>query len=492
MSSTPDQPRVYEPSNPAELLVRAKRRSSAIRRRRLAGTGGSLVVVLALVLGGLLIPGDSSPARTPYSAQSRVHLFVAERIGSSYELTAKAARAVAAPARVTRAVEKAEVGFSLALLKRLAGSHRPSNRLVSPSSLATALAMLELGAGGSTLQGIASTLQSAGLSAGVQAAGWHSLEALLASQTSAGSAALAKMPQLDVANALWIQQHFGVQPGFIRALASNFGTGVWQTNFSGDLAGAIAAINRWTSEHTHGLIKRLFTTPGAIDPSTVLVLADAVYLHARWAHEINGEPQYLRFHLPSGHSVGMNFMTSGNGGSSGTITVPSSVTRGYDAVELPYVGGKLSAVILMPTRSTLPRFVSSLTPGSLAKMVHGMHSASLELSMPSFTIRANNLLNGTLASMGMSSAFSSSANFSGINPRVGLQVQTVEQRAYLRVTPKGTVAAAVTGISMTLSKTTIRGVKTIVIDRPFLFLVRDNATGTILFESMVENPNAGS
>jgi serpin B len=491
MSSRSDQPRVYEPSDPAELLARVKRRSSAIRRRRLLGTGGALAVVLVVVLG-LLVPGALSPARTPHQAQSRVHLFVAQRVGSSYELVAKTAPAAAAPARVRRALEQAEVGFSLALLKRLASSPTPSNQLVSPSSLASALAMLELGAAGSTLHEIASTLQSAGLSPGEQAAAWHSLEALLASQTSARGAALAKMPQLDVANALWIQQHFGVEPGFVRALSSNFGTGVWQANFSGDLAGAIAAINRWTSEHTHGLIKQLFSTPGAVNASTVLVLADAVYLHARWAHEFNGEPQYLAFHLPSGHSVPMNFMTSGKGGSSGTITVPSSVTRSYDEVELPYAGGKLSAVILMPTRSSLAGFVSSLTPRSLAKMVHGMHSASLELSMPSFTIRADNLLNGTLSAMGMSSAFNANANFSGISPKAGLQVQTIEQRAYLRVSPQGTIATAVTGISVVASAESPRGVKTIVIDRPFLFLVRNNATRTILFESMVENPGGGS
>lgn len=491
MSSRSDQPRVYEPSSPAELLARAKRRSSAIRRRRLLGVSGAFAVLLALVLG-LLVPGALSPAPTPHQAASRVHLFVAQRVGSSYELMAKTARAAAAPPRVRTAVEQAEVGFSLALLKRLASSPTPSNQLVSPSSLASALAMLELGAAGSTLQGIASTLKSAGLTAGEQAAGWHSLEAQLASQTSARGAALAKMPQLDAANALWIQQRFGVEPGFVRALSSNFGTGVWQTNFSGDLAGAIAAINRWTSEHTHGLIKQLFGTPGAVNPSTVLVLADAVYLHARWVHEFSGEPRYLPFHLASGHSVPMNFMTSGKGGSSGSITVPSAVTRSYDAVELPYAGDKLSAVILMPTRSSLAGFVSSLTPRSLAKMLHGMHSASFELSMPSFTLRADNLLNGTLSAMGMSSVFNANANLSGISPKSGLQVQTIEQRAYLRVSPQGTVAAAVTGISVAVSATSSGGVKTIVIDRPFLFLVRDNATGTILFESMVENPGGGS
>jgi len=134
-----------------------------------------------------------------------------------------------------------------------------TNELVSPSSLATALAMLELGASGSTEQGIATTLHTAGLTAEEQAAGWYSLAALLASETSTSAANLKRAPELDVANSLWVQQNFAVLPAFVRALSSEFQTGVWQVNFQTDLKGAADAINEWTSEHTKGLIKQLFS-----------------------------------------------------------------------------------------------------------------------------------------------------------------------------------------------------------------------------------------
>ena len=127
MSSTPEpNGRRYEPTHPDELLARAKRRSLALRRHRLLGAGGSLAVVLALALGSVLILGSGAPGtRLPgktYSADHRPgQIYVAERIGSAYELTANEAPATTAPPIVVRRVGGAEVSFSLDLLKQLAG-----------------------------------------------------------------------------------------------------------------------------------------------------------------------------------------------------------------------------------------------------------------------------------------------------------------------------------------------------------------------------------
>ena len=106
--------------------------------------------------------------------------------------------------------------------------------------------------------------------------------------------------------------------------------------------------------------------------------------------------------------------------------------------------------------------------------------------MPTFTLRSDNRLNQPLSAMGMSEAFGSSGDFTGITASPQLSVQTVEQHAYLQVTPKGTTAAAATGVGMSTSAVEVT--PRVVINHPFLFLVRDNATGEILFESMVENP----
>ncbi len=488
MSSTPEPDgRRYEPTHPDELLARAKRRSLALRRHRLLGAGGSLAVVLALVLGSVLIPGSGAPgSRLPgktYSADHRPgQIYVAERIGSAYELTANEAPATTAPPIVVRRVGSAEVSFSLDLLKQLAGPAASDNVLVSPSSLSTALAMLELGASGSTERGIAAALRSEGLSATAQAAGWRGLAALLASETSPVGADAARLPELDVANAVWIQQNLDVRAAFVRALSSEFRTGTWRVNFADDLPGAVAAINQWTSQNTKGLIKQLFS-PGTLDKTTELVLANAVFFHADWAHRFRGATGPEPFQLATGGTESVPFMSSTP---AHPLSVPFSSTERYVAVQLPYAGHKLSALVVMPTRSSLASFVSSLTPGSLGRLVRAMPVQSLALSMPTFTLRADNQLNQVLSSMGMSQAFGIGADFGGIAANQSLYVKAVEQHAYLQVTPRGTTAAAATGIGVVSSAYELP--KFVHINRPFLFLVRDNSSGAILFESMVENP----
>lgn len=448
------------------------------RRRRLLGAGAVLALVLVLVVSGLLI------ARGPRSKQPGL-VHVTERIGSAYELTSDEAPSQPPRPDLVRGVEQAEVGFSLNLLKDLMGSNDSGNELVSPSSLATALSMLELGAAGSTEQAIAATLGSAGLTAGEQASAWHALAGVLEAQTSQGDTDIAHVPELDVANAVWIQQGLAVRPEFLRSLASQFRTGLWQVDFHNDLAAATAAINRWASNNTKGLIPQLFS-PGALDQSTDLVLADAVYFRAEWARRFQSATRDRTFDLASGSTEAVPFMTTGPAGSRGELTAPVSVAHGYVAVELPYSGRNISALVVMPERSSLSGFVDSLTPASLAQLVAAMGSAPLALSMPTFTLRSDNRLNGILASMGMSQAFENAADFTQIAPRPPLEVQAVEQHAYLQVTPKGTAAAAATGIGVQTSVARVQ--TTVVIDHPFLFLVRDDTTGTILFESAVENP----
>ena len=117
------------------------------------------------------------------------------------------------------------------------------------------------------------------------------------------------MPELDVANSLWVQQNFAVLPAFVRALSSEFRTGVWQVNFQTDLTGATDAINQWTSEHTKGLIKQLFS-PGGLTPTTVLVLADAVFFHADWAYPFESATTNQPFYLATGATESVPFMSS--------------------------------------------------------------------------------------------------------------------------------------------------------------------------------------
>jgi len=488
MSSTSraSKPR-YTPTPPEELLARTKQRSAAHRQRRLAGGGGGFAVVAALVLIGVLLP--SNGARSQQASDKPGKVVVSARIGVAYELTTNEPTAPNAAHQVAVAVDNDEVGFSLDLLNKLATSSKASgsgNVLVSPSSLATALAMLELGAKGATQAGIAAALHTSGLSAAQQAEGWHTLAALLAAETSTSGAHLKHEPELDIANALFLQEHLPVLPAYVQALSKDFQTGLWQVDFEKDLVGATRAINLWTSENTKGLIKQLFS-PGALDATTVLVLADAVYFHAKWSSPFGNMTLERPFYPTEGAPVRVAFMSSPSAETRSAFHIPVALTSRYVAVELPYAGDKLSALVLMPTGTTLPGFVASLTPSLLAQIVGGMFPQSVQLSMPTFTEQSDYDLIQTLSSMGMAQAFGPGADLTAIAPRPPLYVHAVEQHAYLQVTPKGTTAAAATGVGVAMSATEATE-HPIVIDHPFLFLVRDDATGAILFESMVENP----
>jgi serpin B len=474
MSRQPDH---YSPTDPAVLLERTKARSTALRRRRLGiGGGASLLVVVALVLGLVLSGGGSAGPGVGDRLTSG--LKVGARIGAAQELTVDVARAAKATPRVTGAVARAEVGFSLRLLDQLASADGSGNVLVSPSSLGTALAMLELGATGRTEQQIAATLGTSGLTPLQQAAGWNALMSLLAAETSTSSSSLRTVPQLDVADGLWIQKSFPVELPFVDSLVSEFGSGVWQVDFANDLAGATDALNSWTSQHTHGLITQMFS-PGALNALTVLVLADAVYFHAEWQQRFAGHENPGTFYLPSGSTESVQYMSPG---SSSQMTVLIGGGRGATAVELPYAGGKLSALVIMPRHRSLPAYARTLTPRSLATLVAGLSKASRDLAMPSFTLASDNKLNNTLMAMGMPLAFLN-ADFSKMTS-APVDVQTVEQHAYLQVTPQGTTAAAATGVGVLVSSAELP----MTINHPFLFLIRDNTSGAILFEAMVENP----
>lgn len=396
-------------------------------------------------------------------------------------------RTTAAPP-LAKTVGAAEVGFSLGLLRELAATTDPdgtSNVLVSPSSLATALAMLDLGARGTTEKEIAETLGTTGLSPADQGEGWRALTALLRSETSGKGSDLSRKPELNVANSVWVEEHFPVLSAYIDGLAADFGTPLRRVDFAHHLQAATAAINAWAKESTKGLIPRLFS-PGVLKRSTLLVLADAVYFHAYWAQPFAKATEKKIFRLSGGGAEDVPFMVTTANKPLKVMYAPASPSSGCVAVEIPYAGRHLSALVLMPTAASLTDFLSKLSASKLGQVVRALRQEPVDLSMPTFTLRSDYLLSGALSALGMPDAFGPQADLTGIATYPPLLVNAIEQHAYLQVTPKGTTAAAATGIGVGVAVSL--PVAQVTIDHPFLFLLRDDTTGTVLFESMVENP----
>jgi serine protease inhibitor len=357
--------------------------------------------------------------------------------------------------------------LALALLEQ--GGLGAGNAVFSPYSIASALAMVAQGAGGETAAQVERVL---GGNAATLASSHRTLGAHLA-----GDAA-----QLKRADAVWVQSGLSLERQFTQTLSQDFGTAPRTTDFARQPAAATRAINAWAAAHTGNQIRNLMP-PGAIEMFTRLVLADAIYVKARWRYPFDHSTTRPRsFFAASGQTVRAQFM------SRQPTQLRYAANRSYRAVELPYRDSGLSMLLIMPASGTLSRFERNLY---LAAIEASLRPRTLGLAMPRFHLTAHVGLNGVLAALGMPLAFSARADFSRITKTPALQIQTVEHGADLRVDEAGTVAAAATGIALrpTLA---VRPAAQLVLDHPFLAFIRDRRTGTVMFAARVTDPPSNS
>lgn len=451
----------------AEQIQRVVRR----RRIRRALVGSVAVLAVAGTTVGLSVSGSDSTSRHSRPVAITPGSHVAERLDGAVQLVGKTTPLSKLDPAATSAVADADTALAVALLQHaslLPDENGSPNVSTSSFSLFVALAMLENGARGSTAARIAKALQASGLDMTTQDVGLAHLIANLSQQASDNKITL------ETANSLWQQQGFAIKPEFLSTLATYFHTGVWQTDFMGHTAQAVAAIDAWTSQNTHGKITKLFDS---LDPSTLLVLANALYFHAAWQTPFDpSETAPEEFTTSADKQVTANFM---NGESLGVKTGQ------YEAAVLPYQGDQFEAVALMPTSGSLATFIAGLTGSALTDMASAADKGqTAQIELPKFTTTASMNMKPVLAALGMQFA----GDFTGIADDPTLQVDQVRQRVYLGVGEAGTTAAAATGVSMVGSSAELFPL-TLRFDHPFLFLIRDKVSGAILFASEINNPS---
>jgi serpin B len=446
--------------DPDEIRHIARRRT--ITRRSLFGLAG--LVAAGGVADAVWPRGTSGGDQHSPPIAGGVH--VNDRSGSAVQLVSYA-RPLPTSRHAIGPISMAEQLFSLDLLRAVPAT--TANIVLSPSSLAIALAMLQLGARGTTADEIAKVLHTSDLSAEQQAAGWASLTAL---QTGdAGSV-------LESANSVWQQRGLALQPGYMTALKQYFDAWVWQVDFARDMSGALSAIDHWVAAHTHDKITKLFS-PGDLDPSTALVLANAEYFKADWQYKFDpSATKPAPFTRADGSRVTVPFMHY-----SGRLA--SVFNSRYMAVQLPYAGFRFVAQVIMPTNGTLPDLLKTLRQDDLAAIANTQVIDDGEVVMPRFTAQTYTKLVPALQQLGMHTAFTDAADFSAMSS-TPLKVETVVQRDYLRVDETGTEAAAVTGVGMQPTAARVPPA----FDHPFLFLVRDTLTGAVLFAGQIQDPSA--
>ena len=443
----------------------------------------------------------SGPAPVPITALTRVTP-VAAAVPSAVTPTATPvpARATpvptALPARAAPVATDEEVqllvagnsAFALDLYRTLGAGD--GNLFFSPYSISQALAMTYAGARGETERQMADTLHFM-LSQDTLHSAFNSLYLDLDSRGGGKGNNDPSGFKLNVANSLWAQHDHRFLDEFFAVIAENYGAGVRPVDFRGEPEESRLRINEWVARETGDRIRSLIPPETFERQPPALALVNAIYFNAAWLHEFRDLPRPIPFHLIDGGEVAVQMMkrTSKSGYASGD---------GYQAVDLEYKFTDMSMTIVLPDSGNFEAFESSLDDDLLGRVLEDVETRGVALTMPKFEFSSTFALADTLRTMGMSNAFDDrSADFSGMDDRscaAGdvpcLAISKVIHKAFVSVDEEGTEAAAVTAVLVFPLSAAPGPPVEVTVDRPFIFLIRDKATGTILFMGRVLDPSS--
>jgi serpin B len=382
------------------------------------------------------------------------------------------------PAQDLRELVQGNSAFAFDLYQALR-EQESGNFFYSPFSISIALAMTWAGARGKTEQEMADVLHFTLPQERLHPA-FNALDLELARR---GQGKKGQGLRLHLANAIWGQRGYRFLPQFLDTLARNYGAGLRLLDFKGDPERARKVINDWVSERTEGRIQDLIPK-GVIDFLTRLVLTNAIYFKAAWAEPFDKNlTSDGPFYLLDGSQVIVPMMQQ-------TTELGYMKGDGFQVVELPYEGGEVSMVIFLPDMGRFEEFERSLNAKQVEEILGKLEYPEVTLKMPRFRVESAFKLAQTLAAMGMPSAFQpGEADFSGMDGTRTLYISAVLHKAFVSVDEAGTEAAAATAV--VAKKTALPSIRVeVTVNRPFIFLIRDRLTGTILFVGRVVNPGS--
>lgn len=360
------------------------------------------------------------------------------------------------------------------------------NLIFSPYSMSSALAMTYAGARGMTEEEMASALRWT-LAQGELHPAFNQLDLdleSLGSATPAPGVGEGETLRLSIANSVWVQAGLKVIQEFLDTLAVNYGAGLRTVDFVNAPEAARQAINDWVSEETAGRIKDLIP-PGAIDDLTRLVLANAIYFKASWLDPFDPDDTADGpFHLLDGSEVTVPMMHKA------ALRTRYAEAAGVQAVEIPYYPGNASFLLIVPPQGEFESFEESLDAGTIGEILRELSDADVDLRMPKFEFESDVDLKEPLKALGMEQAFDfERADFTGIAVEgvQNLYISDALHKALISVNEAGTEAAAATAII--IGDESAYPFAEVSADRPFVFLIRDNATGSVLFMGRVVDPS---
>ena len=377
------------------------------------------------------------------------------------------------PAADLKALGEGNSAFALELYQQLAA--KPGNVVVSPYSISSALAMTYAGARGQTADEMKAVLHFdlpadklhpafGGVSDSFQTTGKN------------------RPYELNIANALWSQRGMALEPAFLDITGKSYGAGVREVDFD-QPDEARGTINKWVGDQTKEKIPELLKS-GDIHPLVRLVLTNAVYFQGNWKQQFDKTRTHDRdFEIAPGQKVKVPMMHREK------VKVRSSVARDFYLHELPYEGDRWRMIFLLPTkRNGLREIEAKLTAKQLTEAIAALNSSEKDVAMPRFKFRQSCKLKDQLTKLGMPTAFQDgAADFSGITRSAMLCIDNVIHEASIELDEKGTVATAATAVVAVKVSAEV-STHPFILDQPFLFILHDSLTDTILFLGRVSDP----
>lgn len=379
--------------------------------------------------------------------------------------------------------------FEFGLYQQLSAT--PGNLFFSPYSVAAALTLAQAGAAGATKKEFETTL---GVADPVETYGALARELVKRSEPSKFEKnQLSWIPDapadmfgchLSLANAMWRQTGYAVEPDFADTLKNRMGADLREADFQRAPAEAVKAVNAWAAQATRDKIRDVLSER-ALHPQTRVILANAIYFKARWEHEFSEgvtRPAPFRLldgtkvHVPTMHDMGYR-LTARDGD--------------VHALQLPYTGGAIAMIVLLPDAGALEKVERAFDAARLERLLQSMKNQQTELALPKFRVESSFMLKTPLQALGLATAFGSGADFSRVSKEPGFALSEVIHKTFVDVNEKGTEAAAVT-VPMAAGSAPPRKVVEFRVDRPFLFAIRDLPTKTTLFMGRVVDPRSGS
>ena len=350
-----------------------------------------------------------------------------------------------------------EIAYSMSFIRNVAANtDKNENLVISPYSAGVALSMLAEGAEGQTKAEFNTALNNC----------------IFKAEDLGGNDTVV----VNSVNSLWVDDNFSIRNRYLFLLQKDFDALATALNFSDP--STVQAINNWCSEHTNGKIKDIIDRLG---PNSVMVLANALYFNAPWLNpfeknlttkaSFNGSLRKSEINMMSRRGY-MNY----------------AEYQGCQLVELPYEGGRYSMFVLLPAAGIdVNDIIGYLNEDLYNEAMKSLAPKEVLLKMPKAKLETSLLLNQTLGSMGIKSAFTSAADFKGIAEMGPLVLDQVKQKCYVDISESGTEAAAVTVAQVRMTSARPSSFVTMTVDRPYLFFIVDKQNSNVMFAGRVMN-----